>query len=70
LPCAVANVASFGLGRPFAYLGGPITDEPILTRLSTATSAGGQSFAAILSSLIQDDVFRSRRAAAPSEVMP
>jgi uncharacterized protein DUF1592/uncharacterized protein DUF1588/uncharacterized protein DUF1587/uncharacterized protein DUF1595 len=68
VPCAIQNVASFGLGRPFASLGGPATDQPILTRLAAATSAGGQSFVAILNGLTQDDVFRSRRAASSSEV--
>jgi hypothetical protein len=68
VPCAIQNVASFGLGRAFASLGGPATDEPILTRLAAATSAGGQSFVAILNGLTQDDVFRSRRAASQAEV--
>jgi hypothetical protein len=68
VPCAIQNVASFGLGRAFASLGGPATDEPILTRLTAATSAGGQSFVAILNGLTQDDVFRSRRAASQAEV--
>lgn len=68
VPCAIQNVASFGLGRAFASLGGPATDEPILTRLAAATSAGGQSFVAILNGLTQDDVFRSRRAASQTEV--
>jgi hypothetical protein len=68
VPCAIQNVVSFGLGRPFASLGGPATDQPILTRLAAATSAGGQSFPAILNGLTQDDVFLSRRAASPAEV--
>ncbi len=68
VPCAIQNVASFGLGRPFGSLGGPATDQAILTRLATATSAAGQSFVAILNGLTQDDVFRSRRAASQTEV--
>jgi hypothetical protein len=68
VPCAIQNVASFGLGRPFASLGGPAPDQAILTRIAAAASTGGQSFGAILNGLTQDDVFRNRRAATQAEV--
>jgi hypothetical protein len=68
VPCAIQNVVSFGLGRAFGSLGGPATDDAILARIAAATSADGQSFEAILASLTQDDVFRSRRAASAAEV--
>lgn len=67
-PCAVQQVVTFGIGRPFAGLGGPSTDTPILNRIATAATAGGSSFVSVLNGLIQDDVFRSRRAASPTEV--
>jgi hypothetical protein len=67
-PCAVQQIVTFGLGRPFAGLGGPATDTPILKRIAAVATSGGQSFVSVLNALIQDEIFRSRRAASPTEV--
>jgi hypothetical protein len=69
VPCVIQNAVSFGLGRPFASLGGPATDTPILAQISAIAQAGGQSFVSTLNGLTQNDVFRSRRAASPAEVL-
>ena len=66
LPCAVQQLVTFGLGRSF----GPPGDQVALDRLVASTASGGQSFVSAFRALTMDDVFRSRRAAAQSEVMP
>jgi hypothetical protein len=67
-PCAIQQLVTFAIGRPFASLGGPATDTPILNRIAARATSGGQSFESVLGGLTQDDIFRSRRAASPTEV--
>ncbi len=65
LPCVVTKLMTYGLGRELRDLQLPYKDSVV-----TATKTGGGNFRAAIESLVQSDLFRTRRAAKADEVKP
>jgi hypothetical protein len=64
VPCVVEKLGSFGLGRDFG------SNLALRNAVAASATAGGGSLKAAIVAVVTHDAFRSRRAAAQTEVKP
>jgi hypothetical protein len=65
VPCVVTKLMTFTMGRELAA-----PQEPFKQSIVDATAQGGGHLRAAIESVVVNELFRSRRAAAATEVMP
>jgi hypothetical protein len=65
VPCVVTKLMTFAMGRELAA-----AQDPFKESIVAATAQGGGHLRAAIESVVVSELFRSRRAAAATEVMP